>query len=131
MNNEECKTRPVIMNINNNETLFYLYGILINKYSVSCNDINNLYVELCVPDIVKSMNIKVFNQISRNSEKKYVSWHGTCNCKCRLDASVCNDKQRCNKDKFRCKCKELIDKGRCVEEFIWNSSKCEYEPSEL
>ena len=35
---------------------------------------------------------------------------------------VCNSKQRWNKDKCRCKCKELIDKG-----FIWNPSNCEYE----
>ena len=36
-----------------------------------------------------------------------------CKCKCRLDSSVCNNKQRWNKDKCRCECKELIDKGIC------------------
>ena len=46
---------------------------------------------------------------------------------CRLGESVCNNKQRWNKDKCRWECKELIGKGRCDEEFIWNPSKCECE----
>ena len=45
--------------------------------------------------------------------------------KCRLDASVCNNKQRWKEDKCRCDCKELIDKGVCVKGFIWNTSNCE------
>ena len=50
--------------------------------------------------------------------------HETCACKCRLDASVCNEKQRWNSDKCRCECKELIDKGRYNDGFIWNPSTC-------
>ena len=51
----------------------------------------------------------------------------TCKCKCRLDASVCNNKQRWNKDKCKRECKELIDKGICDKGFIWNLSNCEYK----
>ena len=47
--------------------------------------------------------------------------------KCRLDPSVCNNKQRWNEDKCRCECKELIDKGICDKGFIWNPSNCECE----
>ena len=73
LNNQECKIRPVVININSNETLFYPYNILVNKFSGSCNDINNFYAKLCVPDVVKNMNIKVFNQILRNNETRFVS----------------------------------------------------------
>ena len=48
-------------------------------------------------------------------------------CKCRLDASVCNNKQRWNENKCRCECKELIDKGMCDKRFIWNPSNCDCE----
>ena len=51
--------------------------------------------------------------MSRTNEKKHIKWYETCKCKCRLDASVCNNKQRWNDDKCRCECKELIDKGVC------------------
>ena len=45
--------------------------------------------------------------------------------------SVCNYKQLCNNEKCRCECKELIDKGRCDKEFVWNSSiyECECDKS--
>ena len=45
-----------------------------------------------------------------------------CKCICRLAASVCNNKQRWNKDKCRCEYKELIDRGECDKGFIWNLS---------
>ena len=56
------------------------------------------------------MNVKVFNLISRTNETRYAGRHKICRCKCRLDASVCNSKLRWNKDKYRCECKELIEK---------------------
>ena len=65
--------------------------------------------------------------MSRTNETRHIEWHKTCKCKCRLDASVCNNKQRWNEDKCRCECKELIDKGMCDKGFIWNPSNCECE----
>ena len=49
----------------------------------------------------------------RTNKTRHIKWHETCKCKCRLDASVCNNKQRWNDDKCQCECKELIDKGVC------------------
>ena len=37
MSGQECKIRPVIMNINSNESLFHLYSVLVNKCGGSCN----------------------------------------------------------------------------------------------
>ena len=48
--------------------------------------------------------------MSRINEKRHGSWHENCTCKFRLDASVFNNKQRWNNDKWRCECKKLIDK---------------------
>ena len=47
--------------------------------------------------------------------------------KCRLNASICNNKQRWNEDKCRCECQELIDKDVCDKGFTWNPSNCECE----
>ena len=65
--------------------------------------------------------------MSRTNETKYKEWHETCKCECKFGANICNNEQRCNKDKFRCECKELIDKGVWDKGFIWNPSNCEYE----
>ena len=54
MNNQEFKIRPEIININSNEPSFYPYFIEINKYSCSCNSINDPYAKLRVPDVVKT-----------------------------------------------------------------------------
>ena len=125
MSNEECRVRPAIMNINNNEPLFYPCSVFVKKCSGSCNDIYDLYAKLYVLDFVKSMNIKAFNLMSRTNETRHVSLHETCACKCRLYASFRNNKQRWSNNKCTCARKELIDKDKRDDEFIWNPSVCE------
>ena len=127
MNNQEWKIRPEIINVNTNEPVFYPYSIAINKCNGSCNTINDLYAKLCVLDTIKNINVKVFNLMSRTNETRHIEWHKICKCKCRLGASVCNNKQRWNEDKCRCECKGLIDKGMCDKGFIWNPTNCECE----
>ena len=111
MSNQPCKARPEVINVNSNNPIFYPFSIETSKCSGSCNNINDLYAKICVPDIVKKLDVKVFNLMSRTNEAVHREWHETCKCHCRLDAIVCNNKQRWNKDKYRCECKELIDKG--------------------
>ena len=127
MNNQECKVRLEIININSNEPVLSPFSFKTSKCSGSCNNINDPYAKICVPDVVKDLNVKVFNLMSRTNETRHIKWHETCKCKCRLDASVCNNKQRWNNDKCRCKCKELIDKSIDDKGFIWNPSNCECE----
>ena len=71
MKNQEYKVRPEAVNVNSDEP------ILI-KCSGSCNNINDPYAELCVPVVVKSLNIKVFNLMSRTNETRHIKWHETC-----------------------------------------------------
>ena len=118
MNNQECKIRPEIININSHEPLFKPYSIKVYKCSGSCNNINDPYSKLCIPVVVKNMNVKVFNLMSRTNETRHIKWHETCKCKCRLDATVFNDKPHWDNDKCRCECKELIDKDICDKGFI-------------
>ena len=49
MSNQKCKVRPVMVNVNSNEPLFYPYSVRVNKCSGSWNDINNPYAKLFVP----------------------------------------------------------------------------------
>ena len=127
MDNRECKVRPEVVDVNSNEPVFYPFSIKTSKCSRSCNNINNLYAKICVPDSVKDLNVKVFNLISRINETKHIKWHETCKCKCRIDTSVCNNTQHWNDDKCQYECKELIDKGVCDKGSAWNPSNCEGE----
>ena len=46
-NNQECKVRPQIVNVNSDEPVFYPFSIETSKCSGSCNNINDLYGKLC------------------------------------------------------------------------------------
>ena len=99
MNNQKCKARPKIIDVNNNEPVFYPDSIRVNKCSGSCSNINDPYAKLCVPDIVKNINVKVFNLMSRINETRQIIWHETCKYVCRLTSAVYNSRQIWNEDK--------------------------------
>ena len=92
INNQECKIRSEITNVNTNEPMFYPFSIKVNKCSASCISINDTYAKLYVPDVVKNINVKLFNLMSFINQTRHVKWHKTCKCKCRIDASVCSNK---------------------------------------
>ena len=94
MNNQECKTRPQVVNVNGDEPVFFPFSIETSKCSGSCNNINYPYVKICVSNILKNLNVKLFNLMSRTNETRFIEWNETCRCKCRLDAIVCNNKER-------------------------------------
>ena len=57
MNNQECKVRLQIANVNSEEPVFF---------------IKNLYAKLCVPDVVKKLSVRVFNLMSRTNETRHI-----------------------------------------------------------
>ena len=61
MNNQECKIRLATITIQSNRPSFYLYSILVNKFSGRCNNINDSSAKLCVTGVFKDMNNKIFN----------------------------------------------------------------------
>ena len=125
MKNRECKVRPEIISINSNNPMFYPFSIKINKCSGNCNNINDLYAKICVPDVIENLNVKVFNLMTRTNEIRHIKWHELCKCICRLDKIICNNRQKWNKDKCRCDRKKLIAKGVCNKGYAWNPSNCE------
>ena len=90
-------SRPKIIDVNADEPVFYPLSIKVNKCSGNCNNINDPFAKLCVPDVVKNIHVKVFNLLARVNETKQIISHETCNCICRLTSAVCSDKQIWNK----------------------------------
>ena len=128
--NEKCMSRPKIIDSNKDELVFYPLSIKVNKCSRDCNNINDPMAKLWVPNIVKDMNIKVFNLLARINETRKIVWHETCKCVCRLTSAICNDRQGWNENKCRCECKEdLVSKLACDKRYMWNPStySCEYD----
>ena len=128
MNNQACKVRTENINVNSDEHVFYPFSIKPSKCSGSCNNINDPCAKMCVSDVVKNLNVRVFNLIQlRTNKTKHIKWNEITKYKYRLEASVCHNKQCWNNDRCRCECKELIDKGVCDKGYIWNPSNYECE----
>ena len=70
MDNQACKVKPEIINVNSNEPVFYPFSIKTSKCSSSCNNINDPYAKMCVPYVVKNLNVKIFNLMSRTNETR-------------------------------------------------------------
>ena len=112
--NQECMPRPKILDVNEGvgEALFYPYNVLVNK--------------LCLPNIIKRINMKVYNFLMRLNETRNVLWHESCKCVCRLNSSVSNSKQIWNSDTCRCDCNEdFAGIISCDKGYTWNPSTCE------
>ena len=58
MNNQECKVRPDIVDVNSNNSIFYPFSVKINRCSHNCNSINDPYARICFPDVVKNLMLK-------------------------------------------------------------------------
>ena len=94
INNQECKVRDEIVDVSSSNPIFYPFSVKINRCSGNCNSINDPYSRSCVPDVVKNLNVKVFNLMSRTNETRSIKSHETCKCICRLNKIICNNKQK-------------------------------------
>ena len=74
INNQECKSRPQVINVNGDEPVFFPFSIKTSKCSGSCNNIIYPYAKICVSDVVKNLNVKVFNLMSRTNETRHTEW---------------------------------------------------------
>ena len=72
MKNEECKLRPEIVSVSSNDSIFYAFSIKTNKYSGNCNNINDCYAKICVPDVAKNLILKSFNLMPLTSETRHI-----------------------------------------------------------
>ena len=125
--NQKCMPRPKILNVNERigEALFYPYNVLVNKCSGSCDTLDNPMSKICVPKIIKNVNMKVYNFLTRLNETRNVLWHESCKCVCRLNSSVCNSRQIWNNNTCRCDSNEdFVGIINCNKGYMWNPSTC-------
>ena len=126
--NQKCTPRPKILDVKEGvgEALFYRCNVLVNKCSGSCNTLDDPMAKLCVPNIVKRVNIKVYNFLMRLNETRNVLCHESCKCVSRLSSSVYNSKQIWNSDTCRCNCNEdFAGIINCTKGYTCNPSTCE------
>ena len=72
--NQKCMPRTKTLDVNEGvgEALFFPYNVLVNKCSGSCDTINNSMAKLCVPNVIKRVNMQVYNFLMRLNETRNV-----------------------------------------------------------
>ena len=60
--NQQCKVGSKIVDVSSNNPIFYPFSVKVNRCSGNCNNINNPYARICVPDIVKILMLKYLIQ---------------------------------------------------------------------
>ena len=85
--NKKYMPRPKILDVNEGvgEALFYPYNVQVNKCSGSCNTLDNPTEKLCVPNVIKGLNMKVYNFLTMLNETCNVLGHESCKCVCKLN----------------------------------------------
>ena len=86
--NQECKTRLQVINVNGDEPVFFPFSIETSKCSGSRNNIKYPYAKICVPDVVKNLNVNVFNLMPRTNKMRYIEWHEACKFECKFGENV-------------------------------------------
>ena len=102
---QEYEVREVVVK---SEYMTFPYDIKVNRCSGNCNNITNPYAKVCVPDIIKNVTAKMFDLMPLTNKTKQAIFHESGKCICRLDPIVFSNKQKWNKNKYRCEC--LINK---------------------
>ena len=95
------------------EMSLYFFSIKTSKCSGSCNNINYAYAKICVPNVAKNVDVKVFNLMSRTNETRHIEWHEPCKRECKFGANICNNKQGWYKyNNCECECDKACDGGK-------------------
>ena len=83
--NRKCMSRHKILDVNEGvgEALFYPYNVLVNKCSGSFNLLDNPMAKLCIPNVIKRVNMQVYNFLMRLNETRNLLWHESCKCVCK------------------------------------------------
>ena len=123
LSNWKCKIEPSFINLYPNEYSlefqYYPFSVKLNRCVGSCNTLNDLPNEVCVPN--KTEEVSKFNMITGIDELKTLTKHISCQCKCRFDGRKWNSNLWWNNNKCWCERKKH---HICEKDFIWNPATC-------
>ena len=59
-----------MFNVNSDDPVFFPFSIKTSKFSGICNNVNDPYAKVCIPDVVKNLNVKAFNLLCQELMKR-------------------------------------------------------------
>ena len=114
-------TQSTLINLHpneyNQELHYHPFEVKLDRCVGSCNILNDLSNNLCVPNKIENIILSVFNMITGINESKILTKYVSCKCKCKFDGRKRNSNQKRNNDKFQAECKKY---HICEKDYIWN-----------
>ena len=125
LNNQKCMTQPTLIDLHPNEYsqgfYYYLFAVILAKFSGICNTFNDLSDKVCVPNKTEDLNPSVFSMITGKNESKKLTKHISCKCKCKFNGRKCDSDQWWSNDKCQCECKKS---HACEKDYAWKPATC-------
>ena len=88
LSNQKCEIQPTFINLHPNEYSeefhYYPFTVKLDKCVGSCNTLNDLPNEVCVPNKTEDLNLNMLNMITGINESKTLTKHISCECKCKF-----------------------------------------------
>ena len=85
LSNQKCLIQPTLINLHHNkysqEFHYYPFAVKLDRYVGSCNTLNDLSNNVCVPNKTEHLNLSVFNMITGMNGSKALTRHLSCKCK--------------------------------------------------
>ena len=89
LNIQKCMIQPTLINLHPNEHSqefhYHPFAVKFDRCVGSCNTLNDLSSNVCIPNKAEDLNLSVFNIITGINESKALIKHVSCECKCRFD----------------------------------------------
>ena len=118
-------TQPTLIDLHPNEYsqgfYYYLFAVILAKFSGICNTFNDLSDKVCVPNKTEDLNPSVFSMITGKNESKKLTKHISCKCKCKFNGRKCDSDQWWSNDKCQCECKKS---HACEKDYAWKPATC-------
>ena len=82
-------TQPSLINFHANEydqeLQYYPFAVNLDMYVGSCNTLDGLSNQLCVPNETEDLNLHVFSMTQGINESRTLTKHISCKCDCNFE----------------------------------------------
>ena len=108
LNNQQCMFQPTLINLHPNEYTeglhYHPVAVNLDRCVGSCNTLNDLSNDICVPNKTGNLNLSIFNMIRGINKLKLLKKHISCACTYKFE----------NSRKYK-------------KDYIWNTAICSCE----
>ena len=131
LSSQKCLTQSALTNLHpnkyNQELHYDSFAVNLDRCAGSCNTLDDLFNEVCVPNETEDLTLHTFNMITVINQSRTLTKHISFKSECKFDSKICNSNQKWNNDKCWCECKNPKEHYMRKKIYFWNLATCSCE----